>query len=59
MTYSGMSGGNLAATGVGAVAVGGIALQQMWLLALAGLLVVGGAVLIRMKYRRNKGISEA
>ncbi|MFF9359890.1 hypothetical protein [Streptomyces griseoluteus] len=58
MNYTGGRGGSLAATGAGAITVGGVAFQQLWLLAAAVALVVGGAVLIRMMYRRNKGVSE-
>ncbi|MDQ1011036.1 hypothetical protein ACWD0A_18320 [Streptomyces sp. NPDC002867] len=57
MNYTGGSG-SLAATGAGAITVGGIAFQQLWLLALAVLIVIGGAVLVRTSYRRNKGVSE-
>ncbi|MEU6368297.1 hypothetical protein ABZ876_21755 [Streptomyces sp. NPDC046931] len=58
MNYTGGRGGSLAATGAGAITVGGVAFQQLWLLALAVVLVVGGAVLVRTNFRRNKGVSE-
>ncbi|MFI5689148.1 hypothetical protein [Streptomyces sp. NPDC051636] len=57
MNYTG-GNGSLAATGAGAITIGGIAFQQLWLLGLAALVVVLGAVLVRTSFRRGKAVSE-
>ncbi|MEU0008417.1 hypothetical protein ABZ079_30245 [Streptomyces sp. NPDC006314] len=57
MNYTGGSG-SLAATGAGAVTLGGIAFQQLWLLGLAAVVVGLGAVLVRTSFRRGKAVHE-
>ncbi len=57
MNYTGGSG-SLAATGAGAITIGGIAFQQLWLLGLAAVIVGLGAVLVRTSFRRGKAVSE-
>lgn len=52
----GGAGGMLAATGT--VTLGGIALQQLWLLAAALVLVGSVAVASRFGFRRNKGVGQ-
>ncbi|MFI1170826.1 hypothetical protein [Streptomyces melanogenes] len=48
-----MNYGSLASTGV-TLTIGGIVLDQVWLIALAAGLVVMGAVVIRLGFRRGK-----
>ncbi|WP_416976668.1 hypothetical protein [Streptomyces sp. T028] len=45
--------GSLAATGA-SLTIGGIVLDQVWLVGLAVALVVGGALLVRAGFRRGK-----
>lgn len=58
MNYFSNGRGALAATGAGTITIGGIAFDQLWLLAAAAVLVAVGAIAIRFGWRRNKGISE-
>jgi hypothetical protein len=43
-------------TGAG-IAVGGVIIDQVWLLAIAGGLIAGGALLLRLTYRRGKPLN--
>jgi len=45
--------GSLAATGT-SLTIGGIVLDQVWLVGLAVALVVGGALVVRIGFRRGK-----
>lgn len=49
--------GSLAATGA-TLTIGGIVLDQVWLVGIAAALVVGGALLIRVGFRRGKTPSD-
>jgi hypothetical protein len=49
-----MYGHKLAHTGTGAIAVGGLSVAAEWLAALAAFLVVCGAALIRLGFRREQ-----
>jgi uncharacterized membrane protein len=49
-----MYGHKLAHTGMGTVAVGGLSVAGEWLLAGAALLVVTGAALVRIGFRRGR-----
>lgn len=51
-------GGILAATGVGTLTIGGVAFNQLWILAVAVAAVAAGAVVVRVGWRRGKGISQ-
>lgn len=58
MNYFGSGkGGILAATG--GVTLGGIAYEQLGLLAASMILVGASAVAVRLGFRRNKAVSEA
>jgi hypothetical protein len=46
--------GGLAYTGMGSIAIGSLVIGQVWLVALAFLLIVAGALLVRHTFRRNK-----
>lgn len=45
--------GSLAATGA-TLTIGGIVIDQVWLVGLAGALIVAGALCIRFGFRRGK-----
>ena len=51
-------GGKLPITGVTGLAIGGLVIDQGYLLAAASVLVAAGAVLIRKTWRRNKLVNE-
>lgn len=48
--------GSLPLTGAG-IAVGGVIIDQVWLLAVAGGLIGVGALLLRVGYRRRKPVN--
>lgn len=52
-----MNYGSLASTGA-SLTIGGIVLDQVWLVGLAVVLVVGGALLTRVAFRRGKTPSD-
>ncbi|WP_267595710.1 hypothetical protein [Carbonactinospora thermoautotrophica] len=53
-----MSYEKLPLTGAG-ITVGGVFFEQVWLLVAAAGLIAMGALMIRLGWRRNKGISQA
>jgi hypothetical protein len=53
----GSYGKGLAYTGLGSVTIGGATFGQLWIVGFAVGLVVVGAGLTRLGYRRNKGIN--
>jgi hypothetical protein len=51
--------GQLAQTGLGTVVVGGTAYYVGgWMITAAAVLVVAGALLVRMRFRRGRGVGE-
>ncbi|MGW1498974.1 hypothetical protein ACWCQW_10450 [Streptomyces mirabilis] len=52
-----MNYGSLAATGA-AISIGGIVLDQTWLVGIAAGLIVAGAFAIRFGFRRNKTMQD-
>lgn len=52
-----MNYGKLAYTGMGALTVGGVALNQYALLGIATGLVITGALLVRFAWRRGKAVN--
>lgn len=50
--------GKLASTGAG-IAIGGVFINQLWLLAIAVGCMLVGALAIRLGWRRNKTMSDA
>lgn len=53
-----MSGKQLAMTGSGVITVGGVAIAGPWILAGAVVLVLLGAVAIRLSFRRRRGAGQ-
>lgn len=49
--------GSLAATGA-TLTIGGIVLDQIWLVGIAAGLVIGGALVVRVGFRRRKTASQ-
>lgn len=46
--------GGLAYTGLGSIALGSLVLNQVWLVGLAFVLILAGALLVRYSFRRAK-----
>lgn len=52
-------GNALASTGLGAITIGGVVLDQWWLVAVAGGLVGAGVLVLRLGWRRGKDAGQA
>ncbi|MFC5906578.1 hypothetical protein [Streptacidiphilus monticola] len=57
MNYFGNKG-QLAATGAGTITIAGIAFNQLALLGVAAGIVIAGAVLVRLTWRRGKSVGD-
>lgn len=53
-----MNYGQLATTGTGALMIGSVAVNQMWLLAAATALVGAGALALKLGWRHGKAANE-
>lgn len=53
-----MNGYGLPVTGIGGATIAGIYLDQMGLVALGIGLVISGALVVRLTYRRNKAVGD-
>lgn len=53
-----MSGRQLALTGSGTLVIGGVSIAGPWILAAALAVVLLGAILIRVSFRRRKGAGQ-